>query len=86
MISGLASVLGKCQLRLKNRRSSDIINFTCMLILYSLSRKNLMEFFKNCILDISWKYPGSWLGGICRQPAWTEAFSDQLATSDFLRF
>jgi len=41
---------GKCQLKLKNWRSSDITNFTFILILYGLSCKNLLEYLKN----VSW--------------------------------
>ena len=43
----LASLPSKCQLKLKNRRSSDITNLTCILILCSLSHKHLLEFKKN---------------------------------------
>jgi len=38
-------------------------NFTCILILYGLSRKNLVEFLKN----VSWK-SGNWLGWSFRHP------------------
>jgi len=46
MISGGLSFLpGNCQLKLKNKRFSDITDFTQILMLYSLSRKNFLEFF-----------------------------------------
>jgi len=46
MISGGLSFLpGNYQLKLKNRRFSDITDFTQILMLYSLSRKNFLEFF-----------------------------------------
>ena len=40
----------------------DITNFTCILILYGLSRTNLLEYF----LNVSWIFRGYWLGWICR--------------------
>jgi len=42
----------------------DITIFTCILILYGLSHKNLLEFFKN----VSRISPGNGLGWICRHP------------------
>jgi len=38
----------------QNRRSPDITKFSCILILYGLTGKNLLD-LKKCILDISWK-------------------------------
>ena len=42
----------------------DITIFTCILILYDLSHKNLLEFFKN----VSRISPGNGFGWICRHP------------------
>ena len=69
IISGVSTLATKCQQKtfFLNRRSSDITNFTCILILYGLSRENLLE-LKKCVLDISWKSSGNWLGWICRHP------------------
>jgi len=60
MISGGLSFLpGNCQLKLKNRRFSDITDFTQIFLLYSLSRKNFLEFF---FRNISWICCGDLLG------------------------
>ena len=50
----LASLPSICQLKVKNRMSSDITNFTCILLLHGLSSKKSFGFFK-CVLDMSWK-------------------------------
>jgi len=44
----------------QNRRSPDITKFACILILYGLTRKNLLD-----LKNVSWAYPGNWLGWIC---------------------
>jgi len=43
MILVVSILFGKCQLKLKNKTSSDITKFTCILILYGWSRKNLWD-------------------------------------------
>jgi len=42
-----------------------VISGVSILILNGLSRKKIFWKFKNkCIMDMSWKFPGNWLGWI----------------------
>jgi len=63
-----------CDLRRNDERSSeliitcsftDIANFTCILILYGLSRKNQLKFLKN----VSWISSGNCLCWLCTRSA-----------------
>jgi len=41
-----------------------VISAVSILILYGLSRKKSSGNLKKCIMDMSWKFPGNWLGWI----------------------